>query len=109
MSNLETDFYQAMIHIYQEAEDFDYFATRFRMMVEQHGGVETARRLLSAGNAQEGLTRLWELNRLDLSVEYHVLHPRFQELFDNNTKVEATRRLSELGYTVDEVGDLRRS
>ena len=61
MSNLEMDFHQAMIHIYQEAKDFDYFATRFRMMVERNGGVGTARRLLSAGNAQEGLNRLWNI------------------------------------------------
>ena len=106
MSDLETEFHRAMIRIYQVAKDFDYFATRFRVMVEQHGGVETARRLLSAGNAQEGLTRLWELNRLDLSVEYHLLNPRFQELFDDNIKEEAARRLGELGYTVDQAGKL---
>ena len=41
MSDLESEFHQAMIRIYQEAKEFDYFATRFRMMVEQYGGVET--------------------------------------------------------------------
>ena len=97
-----------MLRIYEEAKKFDYFATRFRMMLEEHGGVGTARRLLAASNAQEGLTTLWENGRLDLSLEFQVLQPRFAELFDESTRSEATTRLRNLGYIVDDEGKLRR-
>ena len=108
MVALEAEFHQAMIHIYEEAKEFDYHATRFRMMLEEHGGVETARRLLNAGNAQEGLTRLWEHGRLDLSVECHILKPRFSSLFDEDIRSEASERLRNMGYIVDDDGNLRR-
>ena len=98
-----------MLRIYEEAKKFDYYATRFRMMLEKHGGVETARRLLAASNAQEGLTTLWEHDRSDLAVESLVLQPRFRELFDANIHSEAATRLHALGYSVDDDGHLRSS
>jgi hypothetical protein len=42
--------------------------------VEQ-SGVETARSLLWKDGASDGFTTLWELKRLDLSVEAFVLRP----------------------------------
>ncbi len=106
MSDLTTEFHRAMIHIHQEAKEFDYHATRFRMMLEEHGGVETARRLLNAVDAQVGLTRLWEHDRLDLAVEYHVLQPRFRDLFDESIRAAAARRLEDFHHVVDENGNL---
>lgn len=109
MTDLVAEFNQAMLGIYEEAKEFDYNATRFRMMLEEHGGVETARRLLTASDAQAGLTRLWENDRLDLSVERHVLQPRFRDLFDESLRREAANRLDTFGFTVDEDGILGRS
>lgn len=107
MNDLAAEFHQTMIRVYEEAKKFDYYAERFRMMLEEHGGLKTARRLLNATNAQQGLTRLWENDRLDLSVEHHILQPRFKELFDENTRKEASNRLKDLDHFVDEDGNLR--
>jgi hypothetical protein len=38
-------------------------------MLLEHGGVETARRLLRKDGISDGFTTLWERKRLDLSVE----------------------------------------
>ena len=107
-TSLEAEFHQAMLRIYQEAKTFGYHATRFRMMLEEHGGVETARRLLNAANTQDGLTRLWDHQRLDLAVEYHVLQPRFHSLFDESIRSKAGERLNAFDYVVDEDGNLQR-
>ncbi len=107
MTNLESEFHQAMFNIYYTASrDLAYTPYIFYKMVAQHGGVETARRLLSTEDVQYGFDQLWEHGRLDLTVEYHVLQPCFKELFDENTQNEAARRLKDLGYFVDEDGNL---
>ena len=107
MTDLTAEFHETMLRTYQEARQFDYHATRFRIMLEKHGGVETACRLLKAVNAQEGLTRLWEHGRLDLAVEYHILQPRFHDLFNESTRSEAAGRLEDLRYVVNDDGNLR--
>ncbi len=96
-----------MVGIYGEAlRAIGYNARVFITMVEQHGGVETARRLLSTEDVQYGFDQLWEHGRVDLTVECHVLQPRFDGLFDENIQRAAAARLRALGYTVDEDGSL---
>ena len=110
MTELESEFHQAMFNIYQEAlRDLRYNARLFVEMVARHGGVETARRLLNTEDIQYGFDKLWEHRRLDLTVECHALQPRFKVLFDQDILREATRRLKDLGYIVDGNGNLRRS
>ena len=108
MTNLESAFHQAMLEIYDKAiSEVRYRPGYFRMMLEELGGVKTAVRLLSTQNPQYGFDRLWESGRMDLTVEYHVLQPRFQDLFEEDIRSEASRRLEELGYRVDEHGELQ--
>jgi hypothetical protein len=38
-------------------------------MLGEHGGLETVRAILHAVNVSEGYADLWELKRLDLTVE----------------------------------------
>jgi len=47
MTTLEDELHRAMVGIYEIAKDHDYFATYFKRMLDEHGGVETARRLLA--------------------------------------------------------------
>ena len=41
----------------------------FAQMLGEHGAVGAARLLINARTVSDGFTRLWELNRLDLTVE----------------------------------------
>ncbi len=52
--------------------EIDYNPVRFRQMVVEHGGPETARRLLAGAHAQLGLETLRWHRRLGESVEAYV-------------------------------------
>ena len=95
---LEDEFHRAMVGVYEVAKDHDYFATYFKRMLDEHKGVETARRLLARQEIQAGLMKLWELKLLDHSVEALVIQERFRPLFTEDEVQEARRRLEELGY-----------
>lgn len=81
--------------------EIGYNPTVFRRMVEEHGGVETARRLLNFGPGQSGLERLWQHGRLADSMEAHVLSPQFESLFSVRDRRKARRRLEDHGFDVD--------
>jgi 5-methylcytosine-specific restriction enzyme A len=98
MENLEKQFYHAMIGVYENAKDHEYFATYFKRMIDQYGGFDAAKRLLAKPGIQEGLMKLWELGCLDQSMEALVIQDRFHALFTNAEIAEAHRRLEELGY-----------
>jgi len=103
MTSLEAQFHEAMLDIYRQAvkECRGYRPRIFLGMVVDNGGLETARRLLQTQEIQYGFDKLWECVRLDLTVEHHVLQPRFAELFGEQERQEAERRLRAHGYSVD--------
>jgi hypothetical protein len=49
-----------------------------------------------------GFTKLWELRRLDLSVEYQVLQPRWKALFSGDVLAAARTRLRQFRELVPE-------
>ena len=102
-TRLEEEFHSVMEDIYRRArEEADYNATVFLRMVAEHGGLETARRLINAPTASDGYTALWERGRLDLTVEAKVIEtPRFHDLFTSDELEICRRRLSEYDYTGD--------
>ena len=102
-TTLEGAFHSAMEDIYRRArEEADYDARAFRRMVAEHGGPETARRLINTHTVSDGYTALWERGRLDLTVEAKVVEtPQFHSLFTEGEIEICRRRLSEYGYTAD--------
>jgi hypothetical protein len=99
MSNLEEQFHQAMLDIYQTAKrDINYTPTYFMQMVSEFGGLEAARRLLQKPELSNGFTKLWDKQRLDLTVEAHVIQPKFASLFTPEEIEIATKRLTEFGF-----------
>ncbi len=97
-NNLEGEFHEAMLNIYHAAAELGYRPTYFLRMVNEHGGLGAAKRLLSATETQEGLTKLWELGRLDISVEALVLDERWESLFSDDERRKALERLESYGY-----------
>ena len=91
-----------MLRPYQAAAELGYRPTYFIRMVHEFGGVGTAKRLLSTEDLQAGLTRLWELGRLDLSVEASVLQGPWKELFSDDERREARERLKAYGHNPQE-------
>ena len=92
--DLVRDFDLAMMQIYVQAkQEAGYTATRFHQMLDEHGGVETARRLLP--RTSDGFTELWRRRRLDLTVETLVLDPKWDDLFSDEERQMARDRLSD--------------
>ena len=87
---LEAAFHDAMMNIYRRAKsEVDYNATRFLRMVGEQGGHQAALTLLHSPDVSEGYTALWELGRLDLTVEALILQPEWQELFTDEDRARA--------------------
>ena len=83
---------------HEDARRLGCRATGFVQMLEQLGGVETARRLLASPTPQAGFTTLWEMGEPTLAVEYHVLRAEFTTLFTAAEKNESRRRLEAIGF-----------
>jgi hypothetical protein len=92
-------FNKAMQDVYVKAkQEAGYNATYFFEMLHQHGGLETAHRLLASSAVSDGFTALWERKRLDLTVENVVLKATFQSLFSDEELETARRRLQDYGF-----------
>jgi hypothetical protein len=95
---LEKAFHRRMIEIYKHAKAIGYNASRFLGMVNDHGGLETARILLRSPTVSDGYTALWERGRLDLTVEAMILEARWAALFTEADRRIAVTRLRQYGY-----------
>ena len=79
--------------IYTKAKAVGYNATRYLVTLRQHGGLETAHRLLASREIGYGFAELWMLGRLDLTVEALVLRPEYIGLFKDGELATARERL----------------
>ena len=95
---LEQQFNAAMRTTYEDAVQHGYIPARFLQMLNERGGIGTARYLLAKPDTQQGLFKLWELGQLDSSMEALVLQPKYEALFTDEEHAEARRRLEELGF-----------
>ena len=99
MSKLEARFQLEMVGIYERAKkECNYNATRFLQMVTDSGGLGAAKALLRAPDISDGFTALWELGRLDLTIEAVVVRDPWNTLFTDQELAVARKRLSDLGY-----------
>lgn len=90
-------FKRAMTAIYEEAAAVGYRPYAFLKMLNDIGAVETAKRLINSTKPSQGFTRLWELKRLDLTVESLVLLAPWRGLFTADELDRAQRRLKQHG------------
>lgn len=101
MTDLENKFSNDMINIYTIAKkECGYNATRFLQMISNLGGLEAAKQLIHKEGGSEGFTTLWRHSRLDLSVEAHVLMPKYRELFTEEEIEICKKRLMDYGYKI---------
>ena len=65
----------------------------------EHGGLETARILINSPKVSDGYTTLWELGRLDITVEA-LIHDnaKYQELFTKEELKTVRKRLADYQY-----------
>jgi len=98
IKKLEKKFHSDMLEGSQLAKKLGYNPTYFLRMVSDIGGVQAAKQLIKADKPSDGFTTLWELGRLDLSVEAHVLKLEYEILFSDEERQTCLHRLEAYGY-----------
>jgi len=99
LNEKEKRFHKDMQNIYLKAKrELGYNATRLLQLVSEKGGLQAAKILISKDGGTYGFEVLWEHNRLDLSVEAHVLNPDYVELFTDEERNICRERLQSFGY-----------
>lgn len=98
--DLEKRFNEAMLNIYKRAKNEAHYTARiFLDMVVDRGGLATAKYLINSDKPSEGYTRLYERNRLDLTVEAMVVEDEsWHPLFAPEELARAEKRLKAYGY-----------
>ncbi len=77
-----------------------YNATYFLQMLHERGGLATIRTLINRKDPSEGFARLWEIGRLDLTIEAFVVDTQeFHALFTDEELAGARKRLADLNYS----------
>lgn len=96
--SLDSEFTQALEGTIEAARKRGYVPAYFLQMLAEHGGVETAKRLLAKSEPQTGLFELYDLKLLHESMEAVVIKEKYRALFTESELAEARRRLEELRY-----------
>jgi hypothetical protein len=96
---LKNEFHQGRLEGYEALKKkLRYNATYYLRIVHEHGGVQAAKLLLNSTDMPEGLMKLWAHGRLDMSLENHVLNPRYHSLFTPKELKIARQRLEKLNF-----------
>ena len=96
LARLERDLLAATMNDVRECRRIGYDPHIFLDMIHRHRIVEACRRVvmeLPANQAPYGFGRLWELGRLDLTVETAMGRERWFPLFGDDVRERAAARL----------------
>jgi hypothetical protein len=88
-----------MLQIYDDAAAIGYEASGFRGLVASHGPLRAAKMLINMDEPSDGFIQLWELKRLDISVEARAMRPEFRGLFSDSELAVCRRRLAAYEWT----------
>ena len=94
---LEQQFTDALWATEREAAWLGHSSGVFRQMLDDYGGVETARRLVKAGEIQGGMRTICAIGRSDLTTEAVMLKPEYAPLFKRDELTAARWRLDQVG------------
>ncbi len=89
----------AMVHVANESKAIGYNPTYFLRMIHEIGGLATAKKLITSDAPSEGFVKLWEMGRLDLTIEaLAVGSAEFRPLFSSTEILKARKRLRDYNY-----------
>lgn len=88
--------------IRESIDSCNYHATNLiGMLNESNDAVLTTKRIVHNSNIDYGFTKLYECNRLDLTLEAILLEEEWMDLFTEDEKNIARNRLEKVGYHVE--------
>ncbi|MDR0853996.1 MAG: hypothetical protein LBN34_06475 [Clostridiales Family XIII bacterium] len=95
---LKATFVADLIDGVKTCKKLGYNPSYFLRMVDEMGGFEAAKTLINVDNPSTGFTKLWEMKRLDLSVEYCVLKSEYSALFSTEELKKCNDRLDAYNF-----------
>lgn len=97
--NLSNKFHGEMLLIYSKAlKEAGIKLTGFLNMVNKHGGLETAKILVNDIVPSEGLIKLYEAKRLDLTIEAQIIKDEWRDLFTEEEINKAKKKLKNYNF-----------
>ncbi|MDR0598505.1 MAG: hypothetical protein LBG84_00270 [Treponema sp.] len=84
----------------QEMMLLGYNPKAFMSMTFKYGTVDAVKLLINSSKVTEGFEKLWELRRLDLSMENIIQEAEWKDLFSDDDREKAKKRLLEYGFEV---------
>jgi hypothetical protein len=101
LADLQAAFQEALKDLLLKSREIDPFAVYMLRRLEDESGLELAQSVLAAEGQQTGLLRLWQGDRLEISVEALVLRREFRALFSSDELAKAKKRLTGLDYKTE--------
>lgn len=99
MSDTEAAFHQDMLNIYDKSAEIGYRPSYFLRMVNEHGGVKAAHRLLASDTSTKGFQRLLE----DVQRFGNLFAEQQADMFADDSRLQRYRQLAVLFYLRDEL------
>ncbi len=99
MNELEKRLSEALSDSVKTAKkELNYNPSLFMRMFHEHGGLQTAKILITSKGISDGFAKLYMHNRLDLSVEAIILRDEWITLFTDEEIKMAEKKLTDAGY-----------
>lgn len=77
----------------QAYADLDQSSSTLQSMISKYGSVGAVKQLINSTTLSSGFEKLWKIDRLDLSLEYIILEPEWNDLFSANERRKAKLKL----------------
>jgi putative IMPACT (imprinted ancient) family translation regulator len=84
----------------QEMITLGYKPKAFMSMTFQYGTINAIKKLINSSGVSDGFTKLWELKRLDLSMENIIQEKEWNHLFSDDEREKAKKRLLKYKYVI---------
>lgn len=96
---LKNKFNEDVLNSIEESKKLGYVPTRFIQMLqkENNSGYDLALKIVNKDSIS-GLERLWEMGRLDLTMEARIIKPEYNELFSTEIIETCKKKLEKFGY-----------
>ena len=95
---LEKRFEEEMRQVYRNVKEAYRAPNYLLQAIDDRGGFEVARTLMDKLHPSETFHALWEIKRLDLSVEALVLKEPWRQLFEQKHLDKAEKRLRDCDF-----------
>ena len=95
---LQNEFNREMLALPNATKEFGYNPSYFIRMVKRDGGLLAAKKLIMKPKISDGLKKLQQCGRLDLSIEATVLKEKYRPLFTDEERQTCLEILGQLGY-----------